>query len=203
MANIYIPIVSNLLAKLAGIDYSRCARIMDWGGYVRWDGAVLIPFERLVELKLLDCFICKGGQKGEGLSTKANIDAAKAAGVALTGCFYWPDPTGNPQVQLEYIAGLVQEENPDLIILDNEQWWADWNLYEAYLRGEIGIDKVPKLAPRVISECNRIVAQGLRKRFPGKVVKIYTSKSFVVGWAAPMAEWLPEFDGGFVASWPD
>jgi len=38
------------------------ARVMDWGSYTRYDGKITIPFKRLVELGLCDCFIAKGGR---------------------------------------------------------------------------------------------------------------------------------------------
>ena len=179
------------------------AKVIDWGSYVRWDGKVIIPFARLVQLGLCDVFITKGGQSGPGLSTKANLAAARGEKVSVTGCFYWGDPCNSPEYDAAFIDALVIEEDPDIIILDFEQWWSDWAKYEAACSGLIGWGDVPHFTPFELSEHYRKVAQAVKADNPTKKVLIYTSNPFVVSWASPMGTWLHEFDGGFVASWPD
>jgi hypothetical protein len=179
------------------------ARVTDWGSYVRWDGKVIIPFKRLLELGLCDVFITKGGQSGPGLSTKANLAAARAEKVPVTGCFYWGDPCNAVEFDVAMIDGLIIQEDPDIVILDFEQWWSDWAKYEAACSGLIGWGDVPHFSPFVLSEHYRKVAEQIQADNPSKKVLIYTSKPFVNSWADPMSTWLNKFDGGFVASWPD
>ena len=121
----------------------------------------------------------------------------------VTGCFYWGDPCNSPEFDIAQISALINEENPDIVILDFEQWWSHWKKYDAACGGLIGWGDVPRFGPFSLSEHYRKVAQGIKAEFQNKKVLIYTSKPFVASWASPMSAWLHEFDGGFVASWPD
>lgn len=177
--------------------------MIDWGAYVRWDGKVIIPFARLVQLGLCHVFLCKGGQSGAGLSTKANLAAARSSGVLVTGCFYWCDPCNSVEIDLAMIDALIDQENPDIVILDIEQWWSSWAKYQDAIGGVIGWGDVPRFGPATLSEFYRKVAVGVAAAHPEKKVLIYTSRDFVNSWAPAMKNWLPQFDGGFVASWPD
>ncbi len=178
----------------------------DWGSYLGPTGNIILPFAQLKDIGL-ECWIFKGGQEVDQpdmkLSTTKNMAAARAAGVALVGCYYWNDPLISAQNQIDTFSRLIDAEKPDIICIDIEQWWASWDAYMAYVNAKAPMASVPVKSPQAISENARWVCYGVHQRYPDMRLLPYTSKSFVTSWAAPISTWLGIYGDRWVASWPD
>jgi GH25 family lysozyme M1 (1,4-beta-N-acetylmuramidase) len=165
---------------------------IDWGSYLDYKAEVMLPWADLVQRCGVQFAVFKGNQEqisqNGNYSTVKNMQSARAAGVPIVGCYYWHDPTASPSYLVEIYSRAIEREQPDFIVIDIEQW-------------DDGVGgKVP---PAQISETARIVCQGIRDRHPDKRVIVYSRRNFPQGFAPGMDAWLPEFDGGWVASWPD
>lgn len=165
-------------------------RAIDWGAYVGYKGAIMIPWRQVIDYAGVRAFICKGCQEDipNGYSTQLNLQASRAAGIEINGCYYWHYPTGSPSYWLDVYSKAIDLERPDFISVDIEQYW-----------GEGGIT----VAPQQISDTAQALCEGLRYRYPGKQVVVYSRQNFPLQYAPMMDKWLPAFDCGWVASWPD
>lgn len=179
----------------------------DWGSYLGPVGNIILPFGQLREAANVQAWIFKGGQEVDTptskISTVRNMAAARAEGVPLVGCYYWNDPLVSAQAQIDNFSRLIDAEKPDFIGIDIEQWWANWALYEGYIRGANPLSAVPVKSPQAISENAKWVCYGVKQRFPEMKLLPYTSQSFVTRWAAPVSTWLGIYGDRWVASWPD
>jgi len=83
----------------------------------------------------------------------------------------------------EQVSNLVTCLNNKLIygiMIDVEQWWADWTAYFQYLRGEITIDKVPVVPEAWVRETANTFINNVCDTFPeysGRII-IYSAKWF-------------------------
>jgi GH25 family lysozyme M1 (1,4-beta-N-acetylmuramidase) len=165
---------------------------IDWGSYLDYRGEVMLPWSELVREVGVSFAVFKGAQEQisdyGNYSTVKNIQAARAAGVPIVGCYYWHDPTASPSFLVELYSQAITREQPDFIAVDIEQW-DDGN-------GN-------KLPPAQISETARLLCEGLRDRHPDKRVIVYSRQNFPTSFSPAMNAWLPAFNGGWVASWPD
>ncbi len=165
---------------------------VDWGSYLDYKANVMLPWADLVQRCGVQFAVFKGAQEqisaNGNYSTVKNMQAARAAGVPIVGCYYWHDPTASPSYLVEIYSQAIAREQPDFIAVDIEQW-------EDGFGGRVASAK--------ISETARVLCEGLRDRHPGKRVIVYSRRNFPQGYAPQMDVWLPAFDGGWVASWPD
>jgi len=82
--------------------------------------------------------------------------------------------------------------------LDNEQWWASWDKFYKYRRGEIPASQVPRLRGDVIIRAyldTMAAVEGLRP-----MMMQYSARWFQMGYCPQMSDHNPRW-GGWVASY--
>lgn len=72
------------------------------------------------------------------------VNGVRQAGLRL-GFYHWVDPTQSASRQAGYLRQATERFAPDFLSLDNEQWWASWDKFYKYRRGEIPASQVPRL----------------------------------------------------------
>ncbi len=128
--------------------------------------------------------ISQGSQLRDGRRIQHHA-AARRAGL-LTGGYHWCDPTHDPAAQVENFLRASDGLELDFFAVDVEQYWRDWNEWSAR--------KITRcLPPAQISRCARQVAEGIA-RHTAKPTLIYTRATFVQAYAAPMLEWLGQWE---------
>ncbi len=128
--------------------------------------------------------ISQGSQLRDGRRIQHG-NAARRAGL-LTGGYHWCDPTHDPDRQVENFLRAGEGLELDFCAVDVEQHWRDWD--------EWSRRKITRLLPPAqISRCARLVSEGIARR-TGKPTLIYTRTTFVQAYAAPMLDWLAEWD---------
>lgn len=145
----------------------------------KWNDPSKVPYVYLREngFRLgIPKFSMGGGIDGNARAHSAGI---KSAGMDLGG-YHWCDPTQNWDKQADYFLDLANELQPDCLMLDVEQWWADWSKYWAMLRGEIPNSAVPRLTEtqvvaNMVHVTNRIINSGI---LPKSRIMVYTARWF-------------------------
>ncbi|MEW6505665.1 MAG: glycoside hydrolase family 25 protein [Chloroflexota bacterium] len=128
--------------------------------------------------------ISQGSQLRDGRRIQ-HASAARRAGL-LTGGYHWCDPTHDPDRQVENFLRASEDVDLDFCAVDVEQHWRDWEEWTSRKITRI-------LPPALISRSARLVSEGIARR-TAKPVLIYTRTTFVQTYAAPMLEWLAEWD---------
>jgi GH25 family lysozyme M1 (1,4-beta-N-acetylmuramidase) len=153
----------------------------DWGAYLT-NNQIALPFADLMQAGLCDFFICKGAQDIANISTIVNVEAARAEGVPVVGCYYWQHPTWGAQYQIDVYSEAIGREKPDFIALDMEDTEGKSSL--------------------AVSENAKFLVKGLKANFPNKPLFLYTSQNYINVSAPDCNSWI----GGekiWIASWPD
>ena len=116
---------------------------------------------------------------GGGYDTNADGHIAnfKNAGMK-TGGYHWCDPTQDDIKQADYFLYKIDQNKPDMIMYDVEQWWNDWEKYWARLRGEIPNSQVPRLTmTQVADNLRNVVTRVLpRSGIPKHRHLVYTAR---------------------------
>lgn len=128
--------------------------------------------------------ISQGSQLRDGRRIQ-HVNAARRAGL-LTGGYHWCDPNHDPAAQVENFLRAAEGLELDFCAVDVEQYWRDW---EEWQNGKIS-RLVP---PAVISRCARQTAETIA-RHTARPTLIYTRTTFVQAYAAPMQDWLADWD---------
>lgn len=128
--------------------------------------------------------ISQGSQLRDGRRSQ-HLNAARRAGL-LTGGYHWCDPTNDAARQVENFLRAGEDLELDFCAVDVEQYWRDW---EEWVNRKI----TRVLPPAEISRCARLVAEGIARR-TAKPTLIYTRTTFVQAYAAPMLDWLAEWE---------
>jgi hypothetical protein len=166
---------------------------VDWGGY-DYDA---LQVENLATKANCGAFISQLGGPG----TSKLLKRARDAGM-ITGGYYWNSALNSVQFQLDQFSQWIDADNPDIIILDVEHWWAKWDQYWAAIAGTLPWAQVEKLAPQKISDNAQAVCEGMIKRYPNKYYLNYSAQWFVNGYSPQSAFWLKKYPF-HVAAYPD
>lgn len=135
---------------------------------------------------------------------KQHLDGANKAGL-VTGFYHWHDPLEPYESQAEWFIKHTKGLDFQIAACDVEQQWADW---QEWSNGNI----TKFIAPQTISASARNILAYWDDRIPQKTV-LYTRKSFIDGYAAPMKKWAgnyplwlaeyPYGSGRVTVSWED
>lgn len=87
---------------------------------------------------------------------------------------------------------------PDFLSLDNEQWWASWDKFYKYRRGEIPASQVPRLRGDVIIRAYLDTMTAVESLRP--MIMQYSARWFQQGYCPQMSDHNPRW-GGWVASY--
>ena len=166
---------------------------VDWGGY-DYDA---MQVENLASRAGCSFFISQAG----GAGTPKLIKRAKNAGM-ITGTYYWNSALISAQAQIDAYSFLIDQDKPDIIILDFEHYWAKWDDYWAAIAGTIPWANVTRMSAQKISDNGQSVCEGIIKRWSGKYYLNYSADWFVSGYASPSTTWLKKYPF-FVAAYPD
>lgn len=166
---------------------------IDWGGY-DYDA---LQVENLFNKGGVNVFISQLG----GVGTPKLLKRARDVGM-ITGGYCWNSALNSAQFQIDQFSKWIEAENPDIIILDVEHWWADWSQYWAAIAGTLPWADVKKLPPQKISDNAMLVCEGINTRWKGKYYMNYSAQWFVNGYAPQASAWLKNYPF-HVAAYPD
>lgn len=88
--------------------------------------------------------------------------AAMKEGGALTGLYHWCDPTQDFRTQAYFFVRKILEHMPNVIAYDIEQWWANWQLWSEYTRGERPGSDVPRIPTSQWIDCISAIREVIR-----------------------------------------
>lgn len=167
-----------------------------WGFDVsHWDiqfqGGPIIDYAPLIQLNPSFVFV----KVTDGVSLAAHhpehIAAVQQAGLVL-GLYHWFWPTIQVQPQVEAFAAKIDQYNPPIIVVDNEQVYKSSDLKKKALAGEIPMTEAI-IPPEQISDRGRDFMHLLRQRYPDKLLLNYTAQWFVKTYSPQMGNWINEF----------
>jgi hypothetical protein len=161
------------------MDINQCQIIMDDSRYE----ALLVPSE----MPEVGGYIHKAGQCTTIDSTF--VQHCNETANYPTGAYWWIDPIVSASPQIAAIRNTVKCKT---MVLDIEQWWADWIAWNQYRLDKIPVTSVPKLSGVEISTCGKVIAEALVAA--GYHVVIYTRMSFVNEYAPQMLAWMGNYD---------
>lgn len=172
---------------ILGIDVSRYDEKIDWT-YLKQQG---------VEFAIVKA---TQGDYLRDRSLEEHLTRARAAGLTC-GVYHWSDPLRPDEAQVSFFLNSIRTLPWQFLCLDVEQYWSDWNKWSnqsnVVASGKRKGARKPPLPPRIspsrISQNARTVAALIRKEYPEKRLVIYTRTSFVLQYARPMLNWLPEY----------
>jgi hypothetical protein len=167
---------------------------IDWGGY-DYDN---LQVENALTLGGCELFISQLG----GAGTPKLLKRAKAIGYPLTGGYYWNSALKSVVTQVDECSRLIDEVDPDIIILDFEHYWAKWQQYWDAIGGLLPWAEVERMNPQKISENGRLVSDGVYQRWKGKGFLDYSAQWYVNGYCPQASLWLKE-KPFHVAAYPD
>ncbi len=136
------------------------------------------------------------GSMGGGIATTAQqqVYELRNAGFKYVGVYHWADPIHRTvDAQLQHIDRIIKATKPDMIAVDNEQWWASWAAFWQFQRGDISAAAVPKLHPLHISNFGRKLTRRVKDTFGLPTIN-YTANWFISTWSPQMRTWINEFD---------
>jgi hypothetical protein len=163
----------------------------DLGSYLSWDKSSVMPWKDLIEKGKIQFFITKGAEDypNNYYSTTLNVKFAKDAGIPVVATYYWFYPLANQKYYIDLYSKEIDTLNPDFIAVDME---------------EVDRDSAGKLiSPQLVSDNAHILMDGLKSKYPQKQVIIYTRPDYVASIFPQMQTWIKEYDGGWIAAWPD
>jgi GH25 family lysozyme M1 (1,4-beta-N-acetylmuramidase) len=116
----------------------------------------------------------------------------------VTGIYHWIDPTNTAQAQVDRFSKWIKQLNPDFGSGDHEQWWADWDKYEAWQGSKIANSDVPQLVANQIDSVARSFMAGIKASFPKFFNFIYTGQWFDEH-DPSMQSWIGQYPGWFAS----
>lgn len=140
----------------------------------------------------LDGFIIKATSGSYSIDPMYREHYDYIGDLASRSPYHWNDPLSNDNQSVALLVGTVDNDEREFIMVDSEQWWADWSKWRAWIRREIPASQVPKLSPARISEsayniCNKLTQ--MRER-----VLLYTNMYFVLQYSPQMLDWIGDVD---------
>ena len=110
-----------------------------------------------------------------------------------TASYHWNDPLNTARSQADkFLATIEPWLNSQLfLMIDQEQWWANWAEWNAARRGLIPWSEVDRLpSSRINDTCQELLA--ILKAETGKKVGIYSNGFFVLEWCPEMLGWIDQ-----------
>ena len=164
-----------------------------------YEGEGLINFQALADAGCAGVVLKSsmgGGTSNLTWLTQA-VNGVRRAGLRL-GFYHWVDPTQSATRQAGYLRQAVERFGPDFLSLDNEQWWASWDKFYKYRRGEIPASQVPRLRGDVIIRAYLDTMTAVESLRP--MIMQYSARWFQQGYCPQMSDHNPRW-GGWVASY--
>ena len=164
-----------------------------------YEGEGLIDFQALADAGCAGVVLksSMGGGTSNLTWLSQAVNGVRRAGLRL-GFYHWVDPTQSATRQAGYLRQATERFAPDFLSLDNEQWWASWDKFYKYRRGEIPASQVPRLRGDVIIQSfldTMAAVAGLRP-----LMMQYSARWFQQGYCPQMSDHNPRW-GGWVASY--
>ena len=107
----------------------------------------------------------------------------------LIGLYHWDDPTATASSQAYFFADKIRTLQPDFWCQDDEQWWANWPKYWAYIRKEIPASEVPRLSgSRIANTYNAVRDEIYKLGYVEMENLVYTARWFTRGYSPELAE---------------
>ena len=166
-----------------GIDISRWQNRLNWKPFVAGG---------------LRFAIIKGTDGLNGVDSNFNYhyNDARNAGVGRVGFYSWFDPKESWNKQADDLLTLASKNNPDVISLDLEQWWANWDQYNAYLKwlgkpADSRGDKPPVdvISANIIDDTSHKYSNYVKAN-TNKPVLEYTGWGYVQSYSPQMMKWV-------------
>ena len=164
---------------ILGIDVSYYQQKVDWPALK----------ESGVEFAIIKC------TSGLGKDTMflEHIKGASDAGM-ITGCYHWCDPIQDDVRQAANVLAVIKDQPVDMIALDVEQWWSDWNAWYQSITKKISNADVPRMNAQRISDNGLNVARYISEHDPLKrPILIYTAKWFTDSYSPQITSWVPNY----------
>ena len=187
-----------------GIDVSH------WD--VQFKGGPIIDYNPLI--KLHPSFVFVKVTDGVSITPRheEHIAAVQQSGLVL-GLYHWFWPTMEVKSQVEAFGAKIDQFNPPIIVVDNEQVYKSPDLGKKAKAGEIPMSEA-LIPPDQISAKGREFMHLLHQRFPDKLLLNYTADWFVKTFCPPMGKWINDFplwlaaypyekEARMVASWDE
>lgn len=95
-----------------------------------------------------DYIIMKAGSGNGTTDAKFSQHYAQARTAGMVVCpYFWVDPIYDSIRQAKHFLSLIESKEIGFIVLDFEQWWADWAKWSDMIAGRISGGEVPKFPP--------------------------------------------------------
>jgi GH25 family lysozyme M1 (1,4-beta-N-acetylmuramidase) len=167
-----------------------------WGIDVsHWDvqakGGPIIDYHPLIKLHPSFVFVKVTDGVSIARHHEEHIAATREFGLVL-GLYHWFWPTLKVESQADAFSKKIDQFNPPIIVVDNEQVFISSELSKKAKAGEIPMSEAI-IPPEQISNKGRDFMRLLRQRFPDKLLLNYTADWFVKSFSPPMGQWINEF----------
>jgi len=165
---VYFTQKGNELSRVYTIDVSK------------WQEPIRIPWELLLTHGFLLGIPKASMGGGYDKYCDAHATLIKSAGAEL-GLYHWVDPIQDWKRQAGFFIDMILKHKPKIICFDIEQWWADWDKWEAYqYEHKIPVGQVPRLteADLVIASQAIITEVLSHVDYPLERVEVYTARWF-------------------------
>ena len=103
--------------------------------------------------------------------------------------YFWHDPIYDPIAQAKFFISLLYGKKISYIILDFEQFWADWTYWQQWQNGKITISQVPKISSDRLFNHFKTVLEYLENN-SGYNVVVYTADWFLDAFCPQAYEYL-------------
>lgn len=176
---------------LLGIDVSHYDEVVDWPLLAR--SGVIFAIVKVSQ-----------GDYYRDDKCKNHLAGAQEAGLRR-GIYHWVDPQCSPQRQVNFLLETARGMDFEFICLDVEQhapWMAPYPAKPVTKKAKLKPGQkgnwirkqtatTVTFSPRQISDCAEKMARDLKARVDVPLV-IYTRVSFIIEYARPMLQWLPD-----------
>jgi GH25 family lysozyme M1 (1,4-beta-N-acetylmuramidase) len=152
-----------------------------------WDDHLDVPL--LKEAGVAAVIVKSGSGMHRDPKFVSHAQAVVDGGLILMA-YHWDDIIYDPAAQAKWVVEDIAATGMPVKFLwvDQEQWWTNWDAWNAARRNEIPYSEVPRASADNISQHNRIFMESLNALYPQSGV--YANYGFVTTWAPSIKEWL-------------
>ena len=152
-----------------------------------WDDHLDVPL--LKEAGVAAVIVKSGSGMYRDPKFVSHAQAVVDGGLILMA-YHWDDIICDPAAQARWVVEDINATGLPVkfIWTDQEQWWTNWDAWNAARRNEIPYSAVPRASADNISQHSRIFVKTLNELYPQSGV--YANYGFVTTWAPSTEEWL-------------